>query len=144
MKNPQQWTQKWASRISQSQDYYRQGVQNPKRPWADAAVAASARRNAGLQAAINDGRIDAGIQRNAGKWQVNTLSKGVANWATASNSPQAQQAYNQAAQRVYNYMQTAQQVLQGMPADNFAQRQQRAMAWMQSLHDQAEAYKAQP
>ena len=66
--------EKWARRVGQAGQDYQRGVQNAQ-GWAAGAVAAANRRNAGLMAAINDGRIDAGIQRTGDNgWRTATIA----------------------------------------------------------------------
>lgn len=135
-------TNKWLTRVQASGQYYQAGVQNPAVDWAGPAVAASGRRNAGLQRAIQDGRIDAGINRvGTAKWRTNTVAKGVTNWTT--NTPKASGAYNQGMQRVYGWFPQADQAIANMPANTPQERIQRAAVFLQSMSDQAQTYKAQ-
>lgn len=46
-----QITEKWSRNASQAGDSYREGVQNPRRPWAAATAAADEARKEGLAAA---------------------------------------------------------------------------------------------
>lgn len=143
MKTPQEATQKWQQRVSQSGQYYQQGVANPSVDWAGPAEAAAPRRNAGLQAAISDGRIDAGIRRvGTQKWRNNTLQKGVSAWT--NNTPQAAPQYLAGMNRVYNsYFPAAQQAVQGMPTTTRQDRINKAQAWLNAVGQAADQYKAQ-
>lgn len=132
---------KWAARVGQSGDYYRKGVQNTNKDWADASIAARERRNQGLIAAINNGTIDAGIQRaGTQKWRNNTLAVGVQNWT--ANTPRAKPAFLTGLQKSYGFMQAAANATQGMPRDTVQQRIAYAAAWQQAMHDQSQAAKA--
>lgn len=134
-------TNKWLTRVQQSGQYYQAGVSNPAVDWQGPAVAASDRRDAGLMRAINDGRINAGINRvGTTKWRANTLAKGVTAWTT--NTPKAAPAYNAGMTRVYSYFPQADQAIASLPANTPQERIQRAAVFLQTMSDQAQAYKA--
>jgi hypothetical protein len=134
---------KWQQRVAQSGEYYRRGVQSTTKDWASNAVAAADRRNAGLQRAMSEGTIDAGIQRaGTNKWRNATLSKGVNAWTT--NTPQAADRFQAGLQKSYNYMAAADQAIANMPGDTPQQRIARAGAWLTTMHEQADAAKRQP
>ena len=61
---------------------YTDGVENPRRDWADATHAASDAYEAGVMQAIADERFQFGV-RNAGtrKWREKTLAKGPNRWS---------------------------------------------------------------
>lgn len=140
-KSPSDAAAKWVTRVQSSAQYYQQGVANPSVDWAGPAVAASSKRDAGLQRAMADGRIDAGIQRvGTNKWRANTLAKGVTNWTT--NTPKSAPAYQAGIQRTYGYYGNADSAVAGMPTDTVAQRIAKAGVFLQSVSDQAQADKA--
>lgn len=133
---------KWKSRVAQSGSYYQAGVNNPQVDWAGPAVAAAPRRNAGLQAAIADGRIDAGIQRaGTAKWRANTLAKGVSAWT--NNTPNAAAQYQAGMTRVYGYFTQADQATANMPTTTRADRIAKASAFLDAVGSAADAYKSQ-
>jgi hypothetical protein len=68
---------KWTARASQSSNYYTNGVQNPRRSWADSAAAANETYTTAVTEAAQAGRFAAGV-RKAGeaKWQQNAVQKG--------------------------------------------------------------------
>lgn len=139
-KSVQDATTKWQQRVAQSGQFYTQGVQNPNVDWAGAAVAAASRRNAGLQRAIADGRIDAGIQRaGTAKWRQGAVNKGAQNWAT--NTPKAAPAYSQGLTRVYGYFNAADAAVSNMPRDTREQRIARANTFLRTVGEQADAFK---
>lgn len=78
---------KWARVTpSRSQDYT-QGVSNPRRDWADATQEAAENYNTAIQAAINAGRFQAGVERaGTSKWRAKTLQKGPGRWAQGVQS----------------------------------------------------------
>lgn len=140
-KSVQDAVSKWQQRVSQSGQFYQQGVSNPSVDWAGPAVAAAPRRNAGLQMAIAEGRIDAGIQRaGTAKWRNNTVAKGVSAWQT--NTPKAAPQYSAGLQRVYGYFQAADAAVANMPRTSRAERIQRAATFLQTVGQQADAHKA--
>lgn len=80
---------KWKARTATSQQAYTNGINNAQ-DWASAAVAAGPARDAGLQAAIADGRIDRGIQDyGTAKWKAVTAAKGPAAWLNGVNNATA-------------------------------------------------------
>lgn len=140
-KSVQQAQDKWQNRVSQSGQYYQQGVSNPNVDWAGPAVNAKDRRNAGLQAAMADGRIDAGIQRaGTDTWRKQTLAKGVSAWT--NNTPKAGSKYGASMQEVYNDFAAADSAVSSMPRVTAQDRIQRAAQFLSTMHDRAEARKA--
>lgn len=73
---------KWSARASVATGDYTSGVQNPRRPWAEAAAAGAENYKAGVIAAANEGRFGAGV-RMAGnqRWTENTQLKGPSRFA---------------------------------------------------------------
>lgn len=68
---------KWVRRSSVAAPDYTQGVENPRRPWADAAAAADQNYRQGVTQAAQAGRFGQGV-RAAGndKWRNAAISKG--------------------------------------------------------------------
>lgn len=74
--------QKWTRVTPTRQDDYRVGVQNPRRPWADATIQAANSWAAGVQAAVANGTWQAGVQKAGNTtWQQGALTVGVQRWA---------------------------------------------------------------
>lgn len=140
--DPQSASQKFGRRIAQAGQDYAAGVQKSA-GWAAPAMAAKARRDAGLQAAIANDSINKGIQ-NAGdnKWRGNTLAKGQAAWV--ASAPRAAQAYQQAAGKVFGYLAQAEQATAGMDTSTVQGRIAKAGAFQLSVHQQARAAKGLP
>ena len=58
------------------------GVENPRRDWMDATLAAEDTWERAMQEAIADRRHERGVRRaGTRKWQENTISKGVSRWS---------------------------------------------------------------
>ncbi len=74
---------RWEERaIGASGDYVR-GAQNPKRPWAAAALAAEANYKQAVTAAANAGRFGKGVQKAGdAAWSAGINRKGEANYQT--------------------------------------------------------------
>lgn len=138
-KSPQAATEKWQRRVSQAQQDYTTGVQNAT-GWADRAVAAAGRRNAGLQNAIAQGTIDAGIQRtgDAG-WKNKTVAKGPANWA--AGVAKAAPAMLAGQQKLAGFLSAGDAAVANMPRDTVEQRTARAQAYQLAVHRAAQAAK---
>ena len=77
-----QSSDKWSRRSSVAGVDYQFGVQNPRRPWGDASLAAAANYRAGVTAAANAGRFEAGV-RSAGedKWKSRSVKVGPGRFA---------------------------------------------------------------
>jgi|SRR5579859_2710699 len=138
-KTPQQATDKWQRRVAQAGQDYTAGVQNAT-GWADKAVAAAGRRNAGLQQAIASGTIDAGIQRtgDAG-WKNKTVAKGPANWA--AGVAKAAPAMLQGQQKLSGFLSAGDAAVASMPQDTVEQRLARANAYALAVHNAAQSAK---
>jgi len=74
--------EKWGRVTPTRQQDYTLGVQNPRRPWAQSTIDATAQYEAGILEAIADGRFQGGVARtgDAG-WRSKTLEKGPVRWA---------------------------------------------------------------
>lgn len=72
---------KWNRRVSIAAPEFRDGLENPKRDWEAATLAAVSRWESAIREAIAAGSYAAGI-REAGtrKWQERALSLGVERW----------------------------------------------------------------
>jgi len=137
-KTAAQAASKWHTRVGQSGSAYADGVSAAGVDWAGAATseAATKLRNANLMAAINDGSINAGIQKagNA-KWRANTVAKGVPAWQTQTSSQAAQTAYQSAMATVEgDYAQADAAMQQAGDGSTTASRIQRAAAWATAMH----------
>lgn len=139
--SPQDVYTKWSQRVQGSQQYYVQGVQNSK-DWAAGAVAAAPARDAGIQQAIADGRIDRGIQRKGtAGWRADTLAKGPQNWSAAVASPHTQAKFVAGFGRLYQQLDAAQQAISGIPRGGLAANIQRMTTFVQTVHDVARQQK---
>ena len=139
-KSVQDAVNKWTQRVQQSGQFYQSGVSNTNVDWAGPAVAAAPRRNAGLQQAIANGSIDAGIQRaGTNKWRANTLAKGVSAWT--QNTPKAAPQYQAGLTQVYNYFSAADSAVASMPRVTRQDRIARASAFLNAVGAQADAQK---
>jgi hypothetical protein len=138
-KSIQQATDKWTRRTPQAAQDYAQGVQNATN-WAERAVAASNRRNMALQAAIQSGAIDAGIQRtgDAG-WKAKTVAKGVPNWS--AGVAKGGGAYSAGLQKAYGYLAAADQAVANLPTDTAEQRAEKSRQYQLAVHRAAQAAK---
>lgn len=69
--------EKWSSRAGGAGGDYQKGVQNPKRDWATATVAAASSYAGGVQQAISDGRFSKGVQKaGSDKWAAKAANVG--------------------------------------------------------------------
>lgn len=118
----QQVADKTVKNAQSAGPYYQTGVQNAT-GWLEGALAASDRRDAGLQAAIADGRINAGMQAvgDAG-WKAATLGRGVANWSASMSSPQTKARIAQGAQTNMSMIAAVDSATANMPRNTLEQR----------------------
>lgn len=74
--------QKWGQVTAQRTDYYTQGVNNPRRDWAQAAQAGAANQAAAIQKAIQEKRYEKGVQKaGSAKWLKGAVDKGTVRFA---------------------------------------------------------------
>lgn len=131
---------KWQKNVGQASQYYTSGVQRSS-GWASAAVAAGPRRDAGLQAAIADGRIDAGIQRVGDNgWKSATLAKGAPNWTAAV--AKAGDKFSAGLQKVYGMLDAAAAATANIDTTTVEGRLEKARVHAMTMHQQAQALKA--
>lgn len=131
-KSPQAATDKWQKRVAVAQQDYASGVQAATN-WAERAVAAANRRNAGLMRAIQNNTIDAGIQRtgDAG-WKAKTVAKGPTNWA--AGVAKAAPAMLAGQQKLAGYLASADAAVANMPSDTPEQRAERSRVYQLAVH----------
>ena len=73
---------KWVRRASVASVDYLKGVENPKKSWSAAAVAAEGNYKQGVVAAANAGRFAKGVKAAGdAKWKENAVSKGPGRFA---------------------------------------------------------------
>lgn len=137
----QETVSRWQQGTAQAQPRYSQGIQNSK-DWAGAAVAAAPARNAGLQRAIANGDIDRGIQRvGTAGWRQRTMAKGPQNWLSGVTSAGAQ--YTAGVQRLYSFLDSADNAVSNMPRGGFAENMARMTAYVTAVHDASQQSKSQ-
>lgn len=130
---------KWQRNTGAAQQYYQSGVQRAT-GWSAAAIAAAPRRNAGLQAAIANGTIDAGIQRvGDGGWKSATLSKGVANWAAATQK--SGDKFQAGLSKVYGFLDAASAATANIDTSTVEGRLEKARVHALTMHQQSQAAK---
>lgn len=139
MKTAQEAADKYGARVTQAGPDYTKGVQNGG-SWVDGAIAASGRRNAGLQRAISNGSIDRGIQ-NLGDaaYKQKTLAKGPQNYVNSVQN--AKPAYAAGMQTAMQYQQAAAQATAGIDTSTRAGRLQKMAVWAQTVAEQSDAAK---
>lgn len=139
MKTASQAADKYQRRVTQAGPDYTAGVQGAG-SWVEGATAAANRRNAGLQQAIADGRIDAGIVRkgDAG-WKAATLAKGPTNYTNSVQN--ARPKYEAGMNRAMQYQQAAAAATGNIDTSTPAGREQKMLVWLQTVREQAQAAK---
>lgn len=124
----------WQGGVSAGGANYSKGVAGTS-DWAGPAIAAKARRDAGLQAAIANGTIDAGIQRTGTQgWKAAATGKGAANFQARASSarPKYEQGYSQ---KLLPALQAGQAAIAGMDASSQAGRLQRMVTYVTKVSE---------
>lgn len=82
IKTIDQSSEKWVRRASAAGADYVQGVTNPRKPWAQATKEAAGNYKAGVTAAANAGRFEAGVTKaGEDKWRIGASKKGPGRFA---------------------------------------------------------------
>lgn len=138
-KTEAQATDKWKRNTAAAGQYYQQGIQNAT-GWADKATQASNRRNAGLQQAIANGTIDAGIRRTGDQgWKNKTLAKGPQAWQAGVAAGAG--AYAQGIAKAMQDQSAADQAVAGMDTSTVEGRVAMAAARALAAHRSAQQRK---
>lgn len=126
--------------VTQAGPEYKDGIQNAG-SWVDGSMAAASRRDAGLQQAIADGRINRGIQAtgDAG-WKTKALAKGPTNYTQSVAT--ARPAYERGMTRAQAYQQAAQAATANMDTSTRAGRIAKMAAYVNAVADAKEADRA--
>lgn len=139
MKTASQAREKYQRRVGAAGPDYTAGIQNAG-SWVEGAIAAADRRNAGLQQAIADGRIDNGIrEKGDAGWKTAALAKGPTNYT--QSVAQAGPAYERGMSVAMQDQQAAQAALANMDRTTRAGRIAYAAAWQNFIADRAEQRK---
>lgn len=81
VKSSQQIAEKWGRVTPQRSQDYKDGVQTPRKDWAENTAAAKNAYNDGVQQAIAEDRFSQGVARaGTGKWQRKASSVGSQRW----------------------------------------------------------------
>jgi hypothetical protein len=78
---------KFAQRASAAGNDYKNGVMNPRRPWAASASAASQSWADGVQQAVANGRFTKGVAKAGdAKWQANASTTGASRYPSGAQA----------------------------------------------------------
>ena len=123
-------------KIAVSGEDYKAGVENPREDWATRIKETEAKRDAGLRAAIADGRITKGaLDCGTEKQIAKTLSKGVPNWLQEATSDEANAAYESGMNDVIDCVKVAKAAIAKMPESTRAERIARSSKYQQVMGD---------
>lgn len=128
----QQVAAKWAQRAgAAAQDYVNGAQQTDKDPTA-LAIAAIPRMRAQVLAAIDTGKVAAGLRRSGKQgWLDGITSKGASNYSSGVSA--AQGKVEQAFSSLLSYEQALLGRLATMPQNTDAERDARALFWIQGM-----------
>jgi len=123
-----------ARRIATSATEYEEGVKNPRADWLTRVKETSAKRDAELKRAIEDGRITKGAEAVGTAKQIQkTLEKGVPNWQSQATSTEANEAYVEGMKPVIECVEEAKKAVASMPETTRAQRIQKSAAYQTKM-----------
>jgi hypothetical protein len=75
-------SEKWARQSQTAQPSYIEGIQNPRKDWADATAEANDNYKKGIQQSIAQDRFLKGVKKaGTSKWQRNAIAKGPGRWS---------------------------------------------------------------
>lgn len=123
--------EKWNRRSGQAGPDYTDGVQNPRKDWQEKTLAAKARYENEIQAAIAAGRREAGVTRKGtAGWKSDSIEK-------ASRWPQgigfAKEEYNAAMSEVLAFEDIVQKEVDAMPNATEEDRIARSAHWQRRM-----------
>lgn len=122
------------TRISQSGDRYRDGVNAVTENPAEKAIAAKAKWEAGIMDAIANNRFEMGLRNvSLSDWKSATIEFGV-NRYTAS-APKAERNYIRFAERFFPFLETTMLRINAMPNTTFEERLEKMLANARALHE---------
>lgn len=131
----QQFVTNWQQGTQAAQPKYSQGIQNSQ-DWAGPTVNAIPQMVAGIQQAFQDGRIAAGINNlGTAGWRTATLAK-ASNWYQGVTSQLGVQHMTQGAAKLYGMLNTAINIVDGMPRGTLSENLARANAFATSMYNQ--------
>jgi hypothetical protein len=128
----QEVAQKWAQRAGAAAQDYVAGAQRTDKDPTALAIAAQPRMRARILEAIDSGKVTAGLRR-AGRqgWLDGITSKGASNYSSGVSA--AQGKVEQAFTSLLSYEANLQSRLASMPANTDAERDARALFWIQGM-----------
>jgi len=128
-------------RIAVSEEYYKEGVENPTKDWLDQFKKAKDRRNAGLRRAMEEGLFEKGAERVGTEgWQRATLNK-ADRWLTGATSEEANEKYENAMADVEECIERAKKAVEGMPTTTIEQRAEKSKRFQIEMSKCMEAKK---
>lgn len=132
MLSPNEVAEKWVTRASAAGQDYARGVEQTEKDPTALAAANGARYIAGIQEAYSSGKWARRLQQ-VGKagWQAAVRDKGVANYGTGVVA--ARGKYEAAIGPVLAAVAAGQRLVQSMPSATAAQRDARALAFIQHM-----------
>ncbi len=133
-KTPEQITQKYKQNMAAAGSSYEFGVNNPSRPWEEAAAEGAARWSTGVQEAISRNAFAKGVAGKGGKWQRKTLSVGVARYTQAAST--AADEYSRVAGKILSIAQASSDRVNQMGNATFEERMQRSFENARFIREQ--------
>ncbi|NVM22450.1 MAG: hypothetical protein HWN68_11800 [Desulfobacterales bacterium] len=116
---------KWEERIKISGKYMKEGIQNPRADWLERVKATESKRDAGLRAAMDDGRITAGAEKaGTRRWQDRAMKIGVPHWET--EAPKSGDRYESSIGPVISCVESAKAEVAGLAEDTVEQRAEKS------------------
>jgi hypothetical protein len=131
---PQEVAAKWAQRSSAAAQDYVTGAQRTDKDPTALAIAAIPRMRSQILAAIDTGKVAAGLRRSGKQgWLDGVTGKGAANYSTGVS--QAQPKVEQAFGPLLSYIGAGQSRLASMPANTNQERDARLLFFVNYMRD---------
>lgn len=128
----QQVAQKWAQRAGAAAQDYVQGAQQTDKDPTALAIAAIPRMRSRVLEAIDTGKVADGLRRSGRQgWLEGITGKGASNYSAGVSA--AQPKVEQAFTALLSYEAAGQSRLASMPANTDAERDARALFWIQYM-----------
>lgn len=124
-RTPEEAKEKWAERIRGSGKYMKSGLEHPREDWATQAKGAKERRDAELRRAIEEDRINKGIEKaGTKKWQTRALDVGVGRWT--ADAPKSAEEYKRGISDVISAVEEAKEAIKDLPETTVEERAEKS------------------
>ena len=130
----QQAAEKWKRRMQTAGEDYAMGVRAVTESPTAAAAAAAPKYAAGVQRSVDEGRFQRGLEKvSLQEWKDKSIEKGQARLASGAAAAEAK--VQDTMGKIMTNVDEVLAIVERMPTDTPEQRMQRALVWMQEMHN---------